>query len=184
VPVARRPVAKRIGTCLERSRGRAKPGRLLVLLLEQVVQNTAPLGPRITRGHELRRTLKGLEDGIEIAGFCNSDGQDAEAIDILIAEFAKPRQDAGVPRRDATLEACRLRLRPIQMISFAFILGGVPLVWAVGAGAESRPSLGAADFRGLLGVTLFGSFLTPVFSYVHQWFAETRRASSHRGETA
>ena len=61
---------------------------------------------------------------------------------ILIVEFAKQQQEAGVPRREATLEACRLRLRPILMTSFAFILGVVPLVIAEGAGAEMRRSLG------------------------------------------
>ncbi|HEY7157522.1 MAG TPA: efflux RND transporter permease subunit [Gemmataceae bacterium] len=89
---------------------------------------------------------------------------------ILIVEFAKQRQEAGVPRWQATLEACRLRLRPIIMTSFAFILGVVPLVLAEGAGAEMRRSLGVAVFAGMLGVTLFGIFLTPVFFYVIQWF--------------
>ena len=91
---------------------------------------------------------------------------------ILIVEFAKQQQEAGVPRREATLEACKLRLRPILMTSFAFILGVVPLVIADGAGAEMRRSLGMAVFSGMLGVTLFGIFLTPVFFYVMQWFGE------------
>jgi multidrug efflux pump len=85
---------------------------------------------------------------------------------ILIVEFAKQAQETGVPRRQATLDACRLRLRPILMTSFAFILGVVPLVVAHGAGAEMRRSLGTAVFGGMLGVTLFGIFLTPVFYYV------------------
>jgi multidrug efflux pump len=89
---------------------------------------------------------------------------------ILIVEFAKQQQEAGVPRWQATLEAVRLRLRPILMTSFAFILGVVPLVIARGAGAEMRRSLGIAVFSGMLGVTLFGIFLTPVFYYVIQWF--------------
>jgi hypothetical protein len=72
----------------------------------------------------------------------------------------------GRPPFEATLEACRLRLRPILMTSFAFILGVVPLVLAEGAGAEMRRSLGTAVFSGMLGVTLFGVFLTPVFFYV------------------
>ena len=94
---------------------------------------------------------------------------------ILIVEFAKQQQELGVPRRQATLEACRLRLRPILMTSFAFILGVVPLVIAQGAGAEMRKALGVAVFSGMLGVTFFGIFLTPVFYYVIQWFAEARR---------
>ena len=84
---------------------------------------------------------------------------------ILIVEFAKQQQEAGVPLREAALEACRLRLRPILMTSFAFILGVVPLVIADGAGAEMRRTLGMAVFSGMLGVTLFGIFLTPVFYY-------------------
>jgi len=91
---------------------------------------------------------------------------------ILIVEFAKQQHESGVPRRQATLEASRLRLRPILMTSFAFIFGVVPLVIAAGAGAEMRRSLGTAVFWGMLGVTLFGIFLTPVFFYVIQWFGD------------
>jgi multidrug efflux pump len=72
----------------------------------------------------------------------------------------------------------RLRLRPILMTSFAFIFGVVPLVIAEGAGAEMRRSLGLAVFSGMLGVTLFGIFLTPVFFYVIQWLGD-RRGSRH-----
>ncbi|RLS78612.1 MAG: multidrug efflux RND transporter permease subunit [Planctomycetota bacterium] len=82
---------------------------------------------------------------------------------ILIVEFAKFRRAAGDSCREATLHACELRLRPILMTSFAFILGVVPLVMAKGAGAEMRQALGTAVFSGMLGVTLFGIFLTPVF---------------------
>jgi multidrug efflux pump len=85
---------------------------------------------------------------------------------ILIVEFAKEKSARGVPPRDATVEACRLRLRPIIMTSLAFILGVVPLALAVGAGAEMRSTLGIAVFSGMLGVTLFGVLLTPVFYYV------------------
>jgi multidrug efflux pump len=94
---------------------------------------------------------------------------------ILIVEFAKARREDGVPLRQATLEACQLRLRPIMMTSFAFILGVVPLVVSEGAGAEMRRTLGTAVFAGMLGVTLFGIFLTPVFYYVVQWLAEKWR---------
>ena len=93
---------------------------------------------------------------------------------ILIVEFAKQQQESGVPRRQATLEASRLRLRPILMTSFAFIFGVIPLVIAEGAGAEMRQSLGTAVFSGMLGVTLFGIFLTPVFYYVIQWFGGSK----------
>jgi hydrophobe/amphiphile efflux-1 (HAE1) family protein len=93
---------------------------------------------------------------------------------ILIVEFAQSRHEAGVSRYDAVLEACRLRLRPIMMTSFAFILGVVPLVVAEGAGAEMHRTLGTAVFGGMLGVTIFGVILTPVFFYVIQWLAELR----------
>ncbi len=93
---------------------------------------------------------------------------------ILIVEFAQQLHREGKSRYEATVEACRLRLRPILMTSFAFIFGVVPLVVAVGAGAEMRRSLGTAVFAGMLGVTLFGIFLTPVFFYVIAWLGETR----------
>ena len=89
---------------------------------------------------------------------------------ILIVEFAKKRREDGVPRYDATLQACALRLRPIIMTSFAFILGVVPLLLAEGAGAEMRRTLGTAVFSGMLGVTICGIFLTPVFFYVIEMF--------------
>ena len=93
---------------------------------------------------------------------------------ILIVEYAKAQYQGGESRYQATLEACKLRLRPIMMTSFAFILGVLPLVVSVGAGAEMRRTLGTAVFGGMLGVTLFGIFLTPVFYYVIQWFEELR----------
>jgi multidrug efflux pump len=98
---------------------------------------------------------------------------------ILIVEFAKHKhEEGGLDRRAATLEACQLRLRPILMTSFAFILGVVPLLVTTGAGAEMRHTLGTAVFSGMLGVTLFGIFLTPVFFYVIAGFAETPLFSS------
>jgi multidrug efflux pump len=97
---------------------------------------------------------------------------------ILIVEFAKQRREAGVAGREATLEACRLRLRPIMMTSFAFILGVVPLVLAEGAGAEMRRTLGTAVFSGMLGVTLFGIFLTPVFFFVIDRMGQSRLFAS------
>jgi multidrug efflux pump len=101
---------------------------------------------------------------------------------ILIVEFAKERRAEGVNRWDATMQACQLRLRPILMTSFAFILGVVPLVIAEGAGAEMRRSLGLAVFAGMCGVTLFGIFLTPVFYYVIQWFAGDKPPVHHAKE--
>ncbi len=93
---------------------------------------------------------------------------------ILIVEFAKAEHEKGSMRKQATLEACQLRLRPIMMTSLAFILGVVPLMVSEGAGAEMRKTLGTAVFSGMLGVTLFGIFLTPVFYYCIQWFSDQR----------
>jgi multidrug efflux pump subunit AcrB len=103
---------------------------------------------------------------------------------ILIVEFAKARREAGAGRRQATLEACQLRLRPIVMTSFAFILGVVPLMVSEGAGAEMRRTLGTAVFGGMLGVTLFGIFLTPVFFYVIQWVTDLRGRMTPEPEPA
>lgn len=85
---------------------------------------------------------------------------------ILIVEFAKQLEDEGKDLKTAVIEASRLRLRPILMTALAFILGVIPLAIATGAGAELRVSLGIAVFSGMLGVTLFGVFLTPVFYYL------------------
>src|SRR5216110_553776 len=82
---------------------------------------------------------------------------------ILIVEFAKQKQDEGKSITEAAIEACRLRLRPILMTSIAFIAGVFPLVKSHGAGAEMRQAMGIAVFSGMIGVTLFGLFLTPVF---------------------
>jgi multidrug efflux pump subunit AcrB len=94
---------------------------------------------------------------------------------ILIVEFAKHKRESGLPRREATLEACTLRLRPILMTSFAFIFGVVPLLVSTGAAAEMRRTLGTAVFSGMLGVTLFGIFLTPVFFYLINRLTESRQ---------
>jgi multidrug efflux pump subunit AcrB len=82
---------------------------------------------------------------------------------ILIVEFARERVEHGLAPVEAAIEACRLRLRPILMTSFAFIMGVIPLVIAAGAGSEMREAIGIAVFAGMLGVTSFGLFLTPVF---------------------
>jgi len=93
---------------------------------------------------------------------------------ILLVEFAKDKQEEGMDRLAAILEACRLRLRPILMTSFAFIMGVVPLVLSSGAGAEMRHAMGVAVFSGMLGVTFFGLLLTPVFYLVIRAFVEKR----------
>jgi multidrug efflux pump len=94
---------------------------------------------------------------------------------ILIVEFAKHRQEVeGDSRRDAAITAARLRIRPIMMTSFAFILGVLPLVMATGAGAQMRQALGTAVFFGMIGVTTFGVLFTPVFYVVVRWLTDKR----------
>ena len=85
---------------------------------------------------------------------------------ILIVEFAKQREEKGDDHVAAILEACHVRLRPVLMTSVAFIMGVVPLVWSSGAGSEIRHAMGIAVFSGMVGVTVFGLFLTPVFYVV------------------
>jgi len=91
---------------------------------------------------------------------------------ILIVEFAHQLEDQGRNRWTAAVEAARLRLRPILMTSLAFIFGVMPLVWAIGAGAELRQTLGTAVFAGMIGVTAFGLLFTPIFYVVCRWLAE------------
>jgi len=97
---------------------------------------------------------------------------------ILIVEYAKQMEDAGKDTVTAVVEACKLRLRPILMTSFAFIAGVVPLVLGSGAGAEMRQTLGTAVFSGMLGVTLFGIFLTPVFYVLIRKLSKRRNLNS------
>jgi multidrug efflux pump len=85
---------------------------------------------------------------------------------ILIVEFARHAEENGHSTWQAVVEACRLRLRPILMTSLAFIMGVTPLVVSSGAGAEMRHAMGIAVFSGMIGVTLFGLLLTPVFYLV------------------
>ncbi|MBX9679332.1 MAG: efflux RND transporter permease subunit [Gemmataceae bacterium] len=99
---------------------------------------------------------------------------------ILVVEFARELHRGGKPIYEATIEASKLRLRPIIMTSFAFILGVAPLVAASGAGAEMRRSLGVAVFSGMLGVTAFGIFLTPVFFYVIEGIGESSVLADRR----
>jgi multidrug efflux pump len=103
---------------------------------------------------------------------------------ILIVEFAKQLQDEGKPVFEATVDASKQRLRPILMTSFAFILGVVPLVLAKGAGAEMRMALGVAVFSGMLGVTLFGIFFTPVFYLVIRRFTGGKAAAPNAGSVS
>jgi multidrug efflux pump len=93
---------------------------------------------------------------------------------ILIVEFARDLEEEGMGIVEAAIEACRLRLRPILMTSFAFIAGVLPLVFAHGAGMEVRHVMGVTVFAGMLGVTFFGLFFTPVFYVVIRRFSERR----------
>jgi multidrug efflux pump len=93
---------------------------------------------------------------------------------ILIVEYGRDQRLQGKELHEAALMASKTRFRPIIMTSFAFILGVTPLVLATGAGAEMRQSLGTAVFSGMIGVTLFGIFLTPAFFFGLEWLAERR----------
>ncbi len=97
---------------------------------------------------------------------------------ILIVEFAKQRQDEGLSPFEAAVEACKLRLRPILMTSIAFIAGVFPLVNSHGAGAEMRQAMGVAVFTGMIGVTIFGLFLTPVFYVVLMKLGRKKKPAS------
>jgi multidrug efflux pump len=97
---------------------------------------------------------------------------------ILIVEFARDERQQGKGLHEAAREAARIRFRPIIMTSFAFTLGVFPLVVASGAGAEMRQSLGTAVFSGMIGVTLFGIFLTPTFFFVLMWFGSGRQGGT------
>ena len=103
---------------------------------------------------------------------------------ILIVEFARQLEDQGRSRWQAAVEATRLRLRPILMTSFAFILGVTPLVWAIGAGAELRQALGTAVFFGMIGVTAFGLIFTPVFYVIARWIAQLGPRRGKKRQTA
>jgi multidrug efflux pump len=117
-------------------------------------------------------TMKGIDNNIFVQiGFVVLIGLACKNA-VLIVEFAKHERDHGKSRKHAAVDASRLRLRPILMTSFAFILGVVPLVLARGAGAEMRTALGIAVFAGMIGVTACGIFFTPVFYNVITWLTE------------
>jgi HAE1 family hydrophobic/amphiphilic exporter-1 len=103
---------------------------------------------------------------------------------ILIVEFAKQGEEAGMTPVEAAIEAARTRLRPILMTSFAFILGVVPLMIASGAGAEMRQALGTTVFSGMVGVTFFGLIFTPTFYVACRWLADRMRRLIRRTPAA
>ncbi|WP_061289093.1 efflux RND transporter permease subunit [Azotobacter vinelandii] len=143
---------------------------LAVILIVPMTLLSAIVGVRIAGGDNNVFTQIGL---IVLVGLACKNA-------ILIVEFAKDRQAEGLDRIAAVLEACRLRLRPILMTSIAFIMGVVPLVLSSGAGAEMRHAMGVAVFSGMIGVTLFGLLLTPVFFVLVRAFVERREARRNR----
>jgi multidrug efflux pump len=144
---------------------------LAVILIVPMCLLSALTGVWITRGDNNIFTQVGL---IVLVGLACKNA-------ILIVEFARELQLQGRDVVSAALEACRLRLRPILMTSIAFIMGVVPLVISTGAGAEMRHAMGVAVFSGMLGVTFFGLFLTPVFYVVLQKLVANRPEAA-RGE--
>jgi hydrophobe/amphiphile efflux-1 (HAE1) family protein len=143
---------------------------LAVILIVPMSLLSAIAGVWVTRGDNNIFTQIGL---VVLIGLASKNA-------ILIVEFARELQAAGRDRFAAALEASRLRLRPILMTSLAFIMGVLPLVFSSGAGAEMRHAMGVAVFAGMLGVTFFGLFLTPVFYVVIQGLAERRAAHAQR----
>ncbi len=126
---------------------------LAVILIMPMVLLSAITGVELTHGDSNIFTQIGL---IVLVGLASKNA-------ILIVEFARDQELEGVPPLQAALNAARLRLRPILMTSLAFIMGVVPLVTSTGAGAEMRHAMGIAVFSGMLGVTVFGLMLTPLF---------------------
>ncbi|QQE91110.1 efflux RND transporter permease subunit [Azotobacter chroococcum] len=143
---------------------------LAVILIVPMTLLSAIVGVKIAGGDSNVFTQIGL---IVLVGLACKNA-------ILIVEFAKDQQAEGLDRIAAVLEACRLRLRPILMTSIAFIMGVVPLVLSSGAGAEMRHAMGVAVFSGMIGVTLFGLLLTPVFFVLVRAFVERREARGSR----
>jgi multidrug efflux pump subunit AcrB len=144
---------------------------LAVILIVPMCLLSAVAGVWVSRGDNNVFTQVGL---IVLVGLACKNA-------ILIVEFARELEHQGRSAVEAALEACRLRLRPILMTSFAFIMGVVPLVISRGAGAEMRRAMGVAVFSGMLGVTFFGLLLTPVFYVVLRSRAVRRRAGGEAG---
>ncbi|MGI8601398.1 MAG: efflux RND transporter permease subunit [Verrucomicrobiales bacterium] len=140
---------------------------LAIILIVPMCLLSAMLGVILTDGDNNIFTQIGL---IVLVGLACKNA-------ILIVEFAKVKQDEGLSPVEAALEACRLRLRPILMTSIAFIAGVWPLVASTGAGSEMRRAMGTAVFSGMIGVTLFGLFLTPVFYVTLMKLGRKRRTA-------
>jgi multidrug efflux pump len=147
---------------------------LVVILIVPMCQLSAIAGVWLTGGDNNIFTQIGL---IVLVGLACKNA-------ILIVEFARTRELAGASTWDAVLEACKLRLRPILMTSIAFIAGVVPLVLSTGAGSEMRNAMGVAVFAGMLGVTIFGLLLTPVFYWVVRRLGTAVSREAHVVHTA
>ncbi|WP_438862479.1 efflux RND transporter permease subunit [Neptunicella sp.] len=143
---------------------------LAIILIVPMTLLSAMTGVILTHGDNNIFTQIGL---IVLVGLATKNA-------ILIVEFAKEKEDQGLTLMEAIMEATRLRLRPILMTSFAFIMGVVPMVMATGAGAEMRHAMGVAVFSGMLGVTFFGLLLTPLFYHLVRRRAAKR--STHKLE--
>jgi multidrug efflux pump len=145
---------------------------LAILLIVPMALLSAMAGVWLTRGDSNVFTQIGL---MVLVGLSAKNA-------ILIVEFARELEFAGRTPAEAAIEAARLRLRPILMTSVAFIMGVVPLVTATGAGAEVRAAMGVAVFAGMIGVTAFGLFLTPVFYVLLRRLAGNRALKLHGQE--
>ncbi len=143
---------------------------LAILLIVPMGQFAAMLGVWLTGGDNNIFTQIGL---VVLVGLSAKNA-------ILIVEFARELEFAGRTPVQAAIEASRMRLRPILMTSMAFIMGVVPLVLSTGAGAEMRSAMGAAVFAGMIGVTVFGLFLTPIFYVVLRRLTGNRPLTQHR----
>ncbi len=141
---------------------------LVVILIVPMCLLCALIGVQLSHGDDNVFTQIGL---IVLVGLACKNA-------ILIVEFAREREKEGAPLLNAVLDACRLRLRPILMTSMAFIMGVAPLAVSVGAGSEMRRAMGVAVFSGMLGVTLFGLVLTPVFYWTIRRLTGGRKAQA------
>jgi HAE1 family hydrophobic/amphiphilic exporter-1 len=156
---------------------------VFLLLAAQYESWTLPLAivlivPMCLLGAVVGLELRGMDNNVLTQiGFVVLVGLAAKNA-ILIVEFAKQLEDRGMDRFQAAIEAAHLRLRPILMTAFSFILGVVPLVIASGPGAEMRRSIGTAVFAGMIGVTLFGLLFTPLFYVVVRGVFSRRRKPS------
>jgi hydrophobe/amphiphile efflux-1 (HAE1) family protein len=140
---------------------------LAVILIMPMVLLSAITGVQLTHGDSNIFTQIGL---IVLVGLASKNA-------ILIVEFARDQELEGIAPLQAALNAARLRLRPILMTSLAFIMGVVPLVTSTGAGAEMRHAMGIAVFSGMLGVTVFGLMLTPLFYVLVRKISQRARAA-------